>query len=224
MSCSSGRSASGAPGTSPVTRIANSRPPTPVRTTLGARVSPAGREQHRIRDVLDFLDTAPEHRLGRVLVHQPVPRLAGEPGVALVAPERLHDVAVTRDDPHLGHRGPLDGGVGIADGGDVETQVDERRGELVDREAPRRRAQRDEHRGRCRDPEEEPAEHVGRKADAEVQGGERDGDDEDVQRSPGGPHEKRPQRDHERGDHGDVAGGKGGPASRRTWIETPVRS
>ena len=49
-------------------------------------------EHQGIADVLDLLDPAAEHRQARFLVHQPVPRLGRDLGVALVAAEDVDAV------------------------------------------------------------------------------------------------------------------------------------
>ena len=138
----------------------------------------AVRDDHRVPDVLGLLDPAAEHREPRLPVHQPMPPLGHDLGVALVATEHVDAVLLTRRDGDVHHR-PLSNRLlrGLDLGG-IESEVGQRRPHLVDRRLARRRTERHQYRGGGRHPEQHTAEQVRRQSGAEVHRGECDEDHE----------------------------------------------
>ena len=148
-------------------------------------------EHQREADVLDLLEPTPEHRQAGIVVHRLVPQLGGDAGVPLVAPESVDSEPLARRKLDVHHRRPGDALVRGSDARDLVAQVGERGPDLGHRRTSPRGTERNPHERGDGEAHEQPAEHIGRKAGAEVHRGEGDQDDDDGEHATEGTHDVR---------------------------------
>ena len=161
-----------------------SAPPTPLCTKRVAGTPARSASTEREADVLDVLEARAEDRESGLAVHQVMPDLRRHLGVALVTTERGDAHMVTG----IEHRRPsltlaaIDS-LAYAISSRVVPEVGQGVAHLGRRGATRGRTEHHADQRDDRDPEEQPTEHVGRVARAQVQRRHAHEDDDEQERA-----------------------------------------